>query len=343
LGILPENLRKMKTIIIAEAGVNHNGSLSIAKDMIVAASEAGADFVKFQTFLTGSLVSRKAKQADYQKKNLGKESSQFKMLKKLELNKDAHIELVKFCKKNKIAFLSTAFDLESINLLADLNMQIWKIPSGEITNLPYLRKVGSFNRPIILSTGMTNLGEIEAAINVLEESGTFRDKITVLHCTTEYPAPFDEVNLKAMVTIGCAFNVKVGYSDHTDGIVIPLAAVALGASVIEKHFTLDRNMDGPDHKASIMPGELKEMIDGIRKIEIALGNGIKAPSQSEIHNIVAARKSIVAAKTIHSGELFTPENITIKRPGNGISPMLWDQIIGLKSRRVYKPDELIEL
>lgn len=333
----------MKTIIIAEAGVNHNGSLKIAKEMIVAASNAGADYIKFQTFLTGNLVSRNAMQANYQKKNLGKETSQYEMLKKLELSIEDHNELIRYCSKQKIEFFSTAFDLESIDLLSDLGIPIWKIPSGEITNLPYLQKIGSFNKPIILSSGMATLGEIEAAIEALEKSGTLRDKITVLHCTTEYPAPINEVNLKAMTTIAEAFKVKVGYSDHTEGIEIPLAAVAMGATIIEKHFTLNKSMEGPDHKASLEPDELKMMVEGIRKIELAIGNGIKQPTFSEINNKIAARKSIVAATTIKLGELFTSDNLTVKRPGNGVSPMLWNQIIDLKAKRDYLPDELIEL
>lgn len=332
----------MKTIIIAEAGVNHNGSLKIAKEMILEASSAGADYIKFQTFITGNLVSKDARQADYQAKNLGVETSQFEMLQKLELSKEDHLELIKSCKENGIAFFSTAFDLESVDMLSSLNIPIWKIPSGEITNLPYLRKIGSFGKPIIISTGMATLGEIEDAIGVLELSGTARENITVLHCTTEYPAPIDEVNLNAMITIGKAFNVKYGYSDHTEGIEIPLAAVAMGASVIEKHFTLDKNMIGPDHKASLSPGELRDMVSAIRKIEHSLGDGIKIPSAGEIKNKVAARKSIVASKNIRQGELFTIDNITVKRPGDGISPMHWDQILGRQAKRNFARDEQIE-
>lgn len=332
----------MKTTIIAEAGVNHNGSLDIAKKLIVAASQAGADFIKFQTFVTENLVSRDAKQADYQTKNLGYETSQFEMLKKLELNFKDHQELNNLCKEYKIGFFSTAFDMDSIEILDHLNLPLWKIPSGEITNLPYIRKIGSFKKPVILSTGMATLGEIEDAIELLEESGTKRDSITVLHCTTEYPAPLDEVNLMAMVTIGEAFKVRIGYSDHTDGIEIPLAAVAMGATVIEKHLTLDRNMVGPDHSASIEPNEFKKMIEGIRKIELAMGSGIKKPTLSEIKNKVITRKSIVASKLIKTGELLTNENLSVKRPGNGLSPMLWDKVIGIKAKRDFKPDELIE-
>jgi N-acetylneuraminate synthase len=332
----------MKTIIIAEAGVNHNGSLKIAKEMIFEASRAGADYIKFQTFITGNLVSKDARQADYQSKNLGVETSQFEMLQKLEMSKDDHLELIKSCEEHGIAFFSTAFDLDSVELLMSLDIPIWKIPSGEITNLPYLRKIGSIGKPIIISTGMATLGEIEDAIGVLELSGTVRENITVLHCTTEYPAPIDEVNLNAMVTIGKAFKVKYGYSDHTEGIEIPLAAVAMGASVIEKHFTLDKNMIGPDHKASLSPGELRDMVAGIRKIELSLGDGIKIPSAGEIKNKIAARKSIVASKNIRQGELFTIDNITVKRPGDGISPMHWDQILGRQAKRNFARDEQIE-
>jgi len=332
----------MKTIIIAEAGVNHNGSLAIAKRLIEEAAKAGADYIKFQTFVTEKLVSKETKQAEYQKNSLENECSQFDMLKELELSLNDHYELIEYCNQLKIAFFSTAFDLDSINLLSKLNLPLWKIPSGEITNLPYLQKIGSFNKPIILSTGMATLGEIESAIEVLEKSGTPRNQITILHCTTEYPAPINEVNLKAMTTIAEAFKVRVGYSDHTAGIEIPLAAVAIGAVVIEKHFTLDRNMKGPDHKASLEPDELKKMVEGIRNIELAMGNGIKRPTPSEIKNKIVARKSIVASKKIKAGELFTIDNITIKRPGNGVSPMLWNQIVGRRAKRDFRPDELIE-
>jgi len=332
----------MKTIVIAEAGVNHNGSLDIAKEMIRAASDSGADYIKFQTFLTQNLVSKDAKQADYQTKNLGYESSQFEMLKKLELNLNDHKELYEYCKKCNIGFFSTAFDLDSITLLESFNLPMWKVPSGEITNFPYLKKIGSLLKPVILSTGMATLGEIEAAIEVLETSGTDRNLISILHCTTEYPAPVDEVNLNAMITIGQAFKVKFGYSDHTEGIEIPLAAVAMGASIIEKHFTLDKKMDGPDHKASLEPTELKQMIIGIRKIEKALGNGIKTPSPGERANIIPARKSLVALKFIKKGEVFSDLNITVKRPGDGLSAMLWDKVIGRYAARDYNKDEQIE-
>ena len=332
----------MKTTIIAEAGVNHNGSLEMAKEMVIAASTAGANFIKFQTFVAYKLVSSDTKQASYQMKNLGYETSQFEMLKKLELSFKDHLELNDCCKKHKIGFFSTAFDLDSIELLNKIGLPMWKIPSGEITNYPYLKKIGSYMKPVILSTGMSTLGDVEAAIDVLEKSGIKRDQISILHCTTDYPAPIDEVNLKAMVTLGEAFKVRFGYSDHTEGIEIPLAAVAMGASIIEKHFTLDRNMVGPDHKASLEPLGLKQMIQGIRKIEKALGTGIKSPSRGEQANILPARKSIVALEMIKKGEVFSGINLTTKRPGNGISPMLWEKIIGTQAKRDYKKDEQIE-
>jgi N,N'-diacetyllegionaminate synthase len=333
----------MKTIIIAEAGVNHNGSLDIAKRLIESASAAGANIIKFQTFKADNLVSRDAKQADYQKRNLGKETSQFDMLKDLELSFNDHKALVKHCKKFHIAFFSTAFDMESIILLESIKMPMWKIPSGEITNLPYIKKIGSFGKPVILSTGMATMGEIEAAIGLLEVAGTSRDKITVLHCTTDYPASPDEINLSAMVTIGNAFKVRYGYSDHSEGIEISLAAVAMGASVIEKHFTLDKKMKGPDHKASLEPYEMKQLIDGIRKVERAIGNGIKIPSPGEMKNKNLVRKSIVASRDIRKGEKFSVENITVKRPGDGLSPMVWEHVIGLKAGKSYLKDEKIRL
>lgn len=333
----------MRTLIIAEAGVNHNGSLSIAKRLIEAAAEAGADFIKFQSFVSENIVSKNSMLADYQKRNLKEVNSQFDMLKKLELNIEDHYELMEYSNRCKIAFLSTAFDLDSVDLLAKLELPLWKIPSGEITNKPYLQKIGSFNSSLILSTGMATLGEIEAAIGVLEKSGTQRDKIIVLHCTTEYPAPLNEVNLNAMMTMGDSFKVNVGYSDHTEGFEISFAAVALGATVIEKHFTLDRNMEGPDHKASLEPDQLKKMIEGIRNIERAMGNGIKTPTPSEIGNKLAARKSIVAAEQIRCGDFFTEVNLAVKRPGSGVSPMLWNEVVGMRAKRDYQPDELIEL
>ena len=333
------------TIIIAEAGVNHNGSIELAKQLIEEAAKAGADFVKFQTFKADLLVSKTAKKAEYQKKNIGDgDDTQFAMLKKLELNEAAHLELIAHCEKCGIKFLSTGFDKESIDFLDSLNIPFFKIPSGEITNKPYLQHIASKKKAVVMSTGMADMTEIKAALSVLTENGVAKDQLTVLHCNTEYPTPMEDVNLKAMLHIQRELGVQVGYSDHTNGIEIPIAAVALGASVIEKHFTLDRNLPGPDHKASLEPNELKAMVQAIRNVEIALsGSGIKEPSPSEIKNKVVARASIVAAKDIHKGEPFTEENITVKRPGNGISPMKWDELIGQKAKRNFKDDELIEL
>jgi len=331
-----------KTLIIAEAGVNHNGNIELAKKLIDVAVESGVDFVKFQTFKAVNLASKNAEKASYQKENTNdKVESQLEMLKKLELSKEMHYDLIDYCKSKRIKFLSTAFDLESIDFLNELNIELFKIPSGELTNLPYLRKIGGLGKPIIISTGMANMLEIEAAIKVLISSGAVISNITVLHCNTEYPTPMQDVNLRAMNSIKEHFNINVGYSDHTLGVEIPIAAVALGASVIEKHFTLDKTMDGPDHKASLEPNELKEMVAGIRNIEIALGNGVKEASASEIKNKDIARKSIVANKKIKIGDVFTVSNITVKRPGNGISPMLWDSLIGTKAEKDYKEDDLI--
>lgn len=332
----------MKTLIIAEAGVNHNGDLAIAKQLISKAAEAGADFVKFQTFITEKNICLNAPKADYQKISSGIEESQYQMVKRLELDKVAHEFLIAECQNYGIGFFSTGFDPESIDLLATLGLDQFKIPSGEITNLPYLRHVGRYGYPVILSTGMAALGEIEAALEVLEQAGTPRGRITVLHCNTEYPTPMADVNLRAMLTIRDAFGVAVGYSDHTLGIEVPIAAVALGATVIEKHFTLDRNLPGPDHKASLEPDELKAMVAAIRNIEQALGDGIKRPSPSEAKNKAVARKSIVAARAIRVGEMFTAENLTVKRPGTGISPMRWDEVLGRMAQRDYAPDELLE-
>lgn len=330
-----------KTFIIAEAGVNHNGSLELAKKLVDVAAEAGADAVKFQTFKADKLVSRGAQKAEYQKKTTSVDESQYEMIKKLELDENAHRELLRHCKEKQIMFLSTPFDHDSIDLLSSFGMPIFKIPSGEITNLPYLRRIGHLGKEVILSTGMADLGEIEDALDVLMYEGVPKDKITVLHATTEYPCPIDEVNLRAMLTIRNAFGVKVGYSDHTQGIEVPIAAVAMGACVIEKHFTLDRTMEGPDHKASLEPQELKAMVQAIRNVTQALGDGIKKPSKSETKNIVIARKSIVAAKQIKVGEIFSEDNITIKRPGNGINPMRWDEVMGQVAQRSYEKDDLI--
>lgn len=331
-------------LIIAEAGVNHNGSLEIAKRLVDEASSAGVDIIKFQTFKAEKLVSKAAKQAEYQKKNIGKgDETQYAMLKKLELSNEQHEELIAYCKSKNIRFFSTAFDIDSIDYLHSLDLGLWKIPSGEITNYPYLKKIASYNEPVILSTGMCELTDIENAINVLVANGVSKDIITVLHCNTEYPTPMKDVNLKAMLEIKEKFGVKVGYSDHTEGIEVPIAAVTLGATVIEKHFTLDKHMEGPDHKASLEPSELKAMVKSIRNVEQALGTGHKTISESERKNIEIARKSIVAAKDIKEGEIFTEENLTVKRPGNGISPMEWEYVIGKKAKRDFQEEELIEL
>lgn len=330
------------TLIIAEAGVNHNGDLNLALKLVEAAAQAGADIVKFQTFRAQELATHHASKASYQKKTTDESESQFSMLHKLELRPDWHITISNHCKSVGIEFLSTAFDLTSIDLLNLYKPNRWKIPSGEITNLPYLRKIGSYGDHVILSTGMATFGEIEAAIGVLESSGTLREKITVLHCTTEYPAPLDEVNLRAMIAISQGLGVEVGYSDHTEGIAIPIAAVAMGAKVIEKHLTLDCTMEGPDHRASLEPDEFSSMVDGIRAVELALGDGIKRPTASERSNLPIVRKSVVASASIQLGEPFTAENLTTKRPGTGISPMHLDVLLGLTAKRAYSPDELIE-
>ena len=332
-----------KVLIIAEAGVNHNGSLELAKKMIDAAVEAGADIVKFQTFTAENVVSKYAPKAAYQKQTTGSNETQLEMIKKLELSYDVHKELIDYCRLKKVKFLSSPFDLESIDILDKIGVDTFKIPSGEITNLPYLRKVGCLKKKIILSTGMSSMIEIENALNVLRKAGTLLKNVTILHCNTEYPTPMNDVNLRAMLTIARKFNVNVGYSDHTLGIEIPIAAVAMGATVIEKHFTLSKAMEGPDHKASLEPNELKAMIDAIRNVEIALGDGIKKPSPSELKNRPIARKSIVAAKDIPKGEVFTNTNLTIKRPGTGINPMKWDEVIGKKAGKDYIMDEIIEL
>ena len=331
----------MSVFIIAEAGVNHNGSIKLAKKLIDVACSAGVNAVKFQTFKTKNLVSKNAPKADYQIKTTKKDESQYKMIKKLELDIDAHEELIDYCKQKNIMFLSTPFDNESIDMLDKLGLEIFKIPSGEITNLPYLRHIGKLNKKLILSTGMADIGEIEDALDILIKSGTKKENITILHANTMYPTPFEDVNLKAMQTIGCTFGIDIGYSDHTLGIEVPIAAVAMGAKVIEKHFTLDKNMQGPDHKASLEPDELKAMVKAIKNIELAIGNGIKKPTLSEKPNIKVARKSIIAKKDIKKGEIFSKENLTVKRPGNGISPMRWDEIIGSIAIRDYNKDDLI--
>lgn len=333
-----------KVLIIVEAGVNHNGSIQIAKQLVDKAVEAGVGIIKYQTFKSEKLVSKTAKQAEYQQRNIGKrDEGQLAMLRKLELSAEDHYELIRYCKERNIRFLSTAFDMESIDFLHSLNMGLWKIPSGEITNYPYIKKIASFMEPVILSTGMCELSDIEAALNVLIEEGVSKEQITILHCNTEYPTPYSDVNLKAMLEIGEKFGVQIGYSDHTRGIEVPIAAVALGATIIEKHFTLDKNMEGPDHKASLEPDELKFMVSAIRNIEQALGTGHKIISESERKNMEVARKSIVAAFPIKEGELLTEDNLTVKRPGNGISPMRWNEVIGTAAIKDFDEDELITL
>ena len=346
-----------RVLIIAEAGVNHNGSIEIAKQMVDKAVDAGVDIIKFQTFKSEKLVSKAARQAEYQQRNIGKQGEgQLEMLKKLELSKQDHEELIAYCNKKGIRFFSTAFDMESIDYLHSLNMGLWKIPSGEITNYPYLRKIASYGEPIILSTGMCELSDIKAAVNVINKFWPTANSqqptansqqptadITILHCNTEYPTPYQDVNLKAMLEIAETFKVKFGYSDHTQGIEVPIAAVALGASVIEKHFTLDKTMEGPDHKASLEPEELKAMVQAIRHIEQALGTGHKTISESERKNIEIARKSIVAACPIKAGELLTEDNLTVKRPGSGISPMRWNEVVGTFAVKDFEEEEPIVL
>lgn len=333
---------QQKVFIIAEAGVNHNGSINRAKEMVKFAAKAGADAVKFQTFRAESLVTKQAVKAEYQKNSSEESETQFDMLKKLELSYDDHRTLAETCELHHIQFLSAPFDLATIDLLRGIGIEKWKIPSGEITNLPYLRKIASLGQEIILSTGMCDLEDIKAALQVFETAGLSRTDITILHCNTEYPTPILDVNLRAMKTIQAAFSgVNVGYSDHTAGIEVAIAAVAMGAKVIEKHFTLDKSLPGPDHLASLSPDELSQMIKSIRNIEIAVGNGIKKPSPSEKKNIPIARKSIVAACPIEKGEPFTEVNLTVKRPGTGVSPMKWDEIMGRPSTKTYKKDDMI--
>jgi N,N'-diacetyllegionaminate synthase len=336
-------LKRLSTAIIAEAGVNHNGSIATAKKMIDAAAEAGADLVKFQTFKAEALVTKSADKTEYQKEITSTDESQFEMIKKLELDRAEHEELIKYCASKSIRFLSTAFDHDSIDLLTELSVPFFKIPSGEITNLPYLRHIGRLGKPIIMSTGMATLEEVRTTLNELLEAGAEKDQITILHCNTEYPTPMEDVNLKAMLTIENELGVAVGYSDHTLGIEIPIAAAALGATIIEKHFTLDRTLPGPDHVASLEPYELKEMVVAIRNIEKAMGDGMKKPSPSEIKNILSARKSIVARKPIRKGEIFTENNLTIKRPGSGISPLQWDSVMQLVAKEDFEEDELIKI
>ena len=333
-----------KTIIIAEAGVNHNGDLDYALRLVDAAADAGADYVKFQTFNASQLVSADAKKANYQIENTNETESQLEMLKRLELSADQHNKIISYCEQRNIKFFSTAFDEALLQYLADVGLDVVKIPSGEITNLPYLRKAATLFKRVILSTGMSTINDIRLALRVFTDSGISKEDITILHCNTEYPTPLEDVNLKAMLHIQKKFKTSVGYSDHTLGIEVPIAAVALGARVIEKHFTLDKSLYGPDHKASLDPTELKAMVTGIRNIELALsGSGIKEPSKSEIKNMHNARKSIIAKKNIKKGDLFSEQNLTVKRPGNGISPMEWDRVIGKRAKRNFTEDQLITL
>ena len=332
----------MKTLVIAEVGVNHNGSVELAKELIDAAVYAGADIVKFQTFKADKIVSKDAPKAMYQQNEIGGET-QYSMLKRLELTNQEHFLLKRYCEAKNIRFLSTAFDFASIDFLHNMGLALWKIPSGEVTDYPYLRKIAKFGEPIIMSTGMCSLDEISYAINVLISNGASIDKLTVLHCNTDYPTPMKDVNLKAMLEIKDQFSVKVGYSDHTLGLEIPIAAVALGASVIEKHFTLSRGLTGPDHKASLEPDEFRQMVIAIRNVEVDLESGHKIVSDSEKRNINVVRKNIVAASYIRKGDVFSEANITVKRSGGGISPIRWNEIIGKVANRDFKPDDAIEL
>lgn len=328
-------------IIIAEAGVNHNGSFELAKKMVDAAKDAGVDYVKFQTFNPNKLVSKYAEKAEYQKKTTGSDETQLQMLQKLTLTEDNFLSLRDYCREVGIGFISTPFDLDSIAFLETFDMDFWKVPSGEVTNLPYLEAIARTKRKVVMSTGMCDMNEIQDAVEVLEKNGT--TNITLLHCNTQYPTPYEHVNLSAMYSIRDAMHKEVGYSDHTQGIEVPIAAVAMGATVIEKHFTLDKNMEGPDHKASLNPSELKQMVVAIRNIEQAIGNGLKEPSSSEMANKGVARKSIVASRSIKQGEVFTEENLTTKRPGTGISPMKWYEVIRKVAPRDFSEDEIIEL
>jgi N-acetylneuraminate synthase len=328
--------------VIAEAGVNHGGDLGRARELVAMAAEAGADVVKFQTFVTGRSITRGAPKAAYQVATTGGEESQYEMVRRLELSRADHEVLVEDCRRLGIEFLSTAFDAESFDLLVELGIRRVKVASGELTNLPLLRRFAAAGLPMLVSTGMADLDEVAAALDAIEAAGTSRERVALLHCTTEYPAPFDEVNLRAMRTLADRFGTAVGYSDHTTGIAIPTAAVALGATVVEKHVTLDRSLPGPDHRASLEPAELSAMIAAIRAVEAALGDGVKAPTPSELRNRAIARKSLVAARPIRAGETFGPDNLDAKRPGTGLSPMRWDEIVGRRATRDYAPDEMIE-
>lgn len=331
-----------KVLIIAEAGVNHNGDMELAKKLVDAAADAGADYVKFQTYKTDALLLETAEKAGYQKKIMGESENQYEMLKKLELCENNHVVLIEHCESRNVKFLSSPFDLDSIDLIAKLNLDFIKVPSGEITNFPYIRKVGGAGKKILLSTGMSNLGEIEAALNLMVDSGADMDQISVMHCNTEYPTPPKDANLRAISTIQNAFNVKVGYSDHTLGVEAAIAAVSMGATVIEKHITLDKNMSGPDHMASMDPEDFKQFVQCIHNVEAMLGGGLKRPSQSEKKNITIARKSIVASKAISKGEPFGEGNLTTKRPGDGVSPMRWNDVVGKVAHREYSVDEKID-
>jgi len=331
-----------RTLIIAEAGVNHNGDITLAKQLVDVAADSGADYVKFQTFNAERIVTKTADKAEYQKQSSDSSESQFEMLKRLELSVEMHLELIEHCEHRSIKFLSTGFDIQSVDLLVGLGLNLIKIPSGEITNLPFLRYIGSLGLPVILSSGMSTMKEIDDALLILEQTGLPRAKITVLHCTTEYPTPMDEVNLRAMNSIRNTLRVAVGYSDHTLGIEVSVAAVALGASIIEKHFTIDRSLPGPDHKASLEPDELFAMVKAIRNVEVALGSDVKEPTIGEIKNMRIARKSILAGRKIEVGEILSASNLVVKRPGDGISPMHWDHLIGQIASRSYLPDEKID-
>ncbi|OZI77642.1 N-acetylneuraminate synthase [Bordetella genomosp. 12] len=333
----------MSVVIIAEAGVNHNGDIELAKQLVREAARAGADYVKFQSFITEDVISPAAPKAQYQVRATGGDESQYDMVRKLELSKEDHVSLVKECDAHGIKFFSTAFDPRSFDMLVSLGVEMVKVPSGELTNKPFLKYMAKLGLPLILSTGMADLGDIEAALRVIEEAGTPRSRVTILHCTTEYPAPMADVNLRAMRTLKHAFGTPVGYSDHTEGIEVAIAAVALGAVVIEKHFTLSKDLPGPDHKASLEPVELSAMVRSIRNIELARGDGLKRPTDVELKNRIVARRSIVASRDIQSGEIFTADCLATKRPGNGISPMRWDEVIGTIAKRSFRADELIEL
>jgi N,N'-diacetyllegionaminate synthase len=331
-----------RTLIIAEAGVNHNGDIKLAKQLIDIAADSGADYVKFQTFSADRLVTESADKAEYQKQFVDSSESQYEMLKRLELSVEMHLELIEHCDRRLIKFLSSGFDNQSVELLIGLGVGLIKIPSGEVTNLPFLRYVGSLGLPVILSSGMSTMKDVSDALSILEKTGLRRDQITVLHCTTEYPTPMDEVNLRAMSSIRKTLGVAVGYSDHTMGIEVSIAAAALGASVIEKHFTIDRSLPGPDHKASLEPIEFSAMVKAIRNVEVALGSDIKEPSISEIKNMRIVRKSILAGRKIEAGEILSSLNLVIKRPGDGVSPMNWDNLIGQFASREYLPGEKID-